>query len=105
MRGSPACLCGPLPRLRGRGGAACADVCRLAPSLTLPRKRGRGRRRRVFECTDGPRSLLDQRLEPRQRVVPLPRDAIEIVAQLVERSWLERKAALAPDADRAHDAR
>src|SRR6185437_12876744 len=48
--------------------------------------------------------VLDQGFEPRQRIVPLLRHTIEIVARLGERLGRERVAALAAQARAAHHA-
>src|SRR5258708_19979300 len=49
--------------------------------------------------------VLDERFEPRQRVVPLPGDVVEIFPRVRDRLRLEREQAFAPDAVAAHDAR
>ncbi len=47
-------------------------------------------------------SVFNQRLQPGQSLIPLPRNAIESVSRLCERVWLKLKQALATPANSAN---
>src|SRR5258708_25349165 len=51
-----------------------------------------------------PTLVFDERLQPRQRVVPLLGYVIEIFPSVLDRLRLKLEQAFAPDADATHDA-
>ncbi|SPE18176.1 hypothetical protein SBA5_140043 [Candidatus Sulfotelmatomonas gaucii] len=55
-------------------------------------------------AAESSRSILHERFEPRQSLIPLVRDDVKILLHRMERARVKSEAAFAPGADTAHKA-